>query len=134
MMADRNLLQEAFDAAIKDENVTLNQTDNADPEIGAFMAKYITDKGEPVFVKEIGDFVREMTCKEDTLLGSAFDDAVDDVGEEKLVNPDEAIRNHIQEEMEAFFAAQQASIRKRRIELYIREQVKAQEEKRKQNK
>ena len=74
MMADRNLLQEAFDAAVKDENVTLNQTDNADPEIGAFMAKYITDKGEPVFVKEIGDFVREMTCKEDTLLGSAVAD------------------------------------------------------------
>ena len=35
------------------------------------------------------------------------------------------IRSHIQDEMEQYFRERQANIRKRRIELYIQDQVEA---------
>ncbi|MBO5999277.1 MAG: hypothetical protein J6P87_06280, partial [Lachnospiraceae bacterium] len=35
----------------------------------------------------------------------------------------EEIRNHIQDEMEEYFKMKQASIRKRRIEIYVNNQV-----------
>ena len=70
---------------------------------------------------QISEFIREQTEMEDEYLKESFEQAAGD----KDAATVEEIRNHIQDEMEQYFKERMASIRKRRIEIYVNDQVEA---------
>ena len=76
---------------------------------------------------EISDFIADQTRMEDDYLKESFEQAAGD----KDAATVEEIRSHIQDEMEQYFRERQANIRKRRIEIYVNNQV---EQKRSQDK
>ena len=117
----KKLLQAAFDMALQTTIVKQNQTDNADPDIKAAMIDYILFAAVGLNSDQISEFIREQTEMEDEYLKESFEQATGD----KDAATVEEIRNHIQEEMEQYFKERQASIRKRRIEIYVNDQVKA---------
>ena len=117
----QKLLQAAFDMALQTTIVKQNQTDNADPDIKAAMIDYILFAAVGLNSDQISEFIREQTEMEDEYLKESFEQAAGD----KDAATVEEIRNHIQEEMEQYFKERQASIRKRRIEIYVNDQVKA---------
>ena len=117
----KKLLQAAFDMALQTTIVKQNQTDNADPDIKAAMIDYILFAAVGLNSDQISEFIREQTEMEDEYLKESFEQAAGD----KDAATVEEIRNHIQEEMEQYFRERQASIRKRRIEIYVNDQVKA---------
>ena len=120
----KKLLQAAFDMALQTTIVKQNQTDNADPDIKAAMTDYILFAAVGLNSDQISEFIREQTEMEDEYLKESFEQAAGD----KDAATVEEIRNHIQEEMEHYFKERQASIRKRRIEIYVNDQVKAKRE------
>ena len=120
----KKLLQAAFDMALQTTIVKQNQTDNADPDIKAAMIDYILFAAVGLNSDQISEFIREQTEMEDEYLKESFEQAAGD----KDAATVEEIRNHIQEEMEQYFKERQASIRKRRIEIYVNDQVKAKRE------
>ena len=117
----QKLLQAAFDMALQTTIVKQNQTDNADPDIKSAMIDYILFAAVGLNSDQISEFIREQTEMEDEYLKESFEQAAGD----KDAATVEEIRNHIQEEMEQYFRERQASIRKRRIEIYVNDQVKA---------
>lgn len=125
----KRLLQEAFDAALQEKQVLANQTDNADPEIRAVMAEYIMKKLTGLDMEQVDGFIAEQTKMQDELLEESFEEAVEEADNAK--RPIDEIRTHIQEEMEAYFRKREASIRHRRIEIYVDEQVKARQKNKK---
>ena len=124
MTEKEKLLQAAFDMALQTTIVKQNQTDNADPDIKAAMIDYILFAAVGLNSDQISEFIREQTEMEDEYLKESFEQAAGD----KDAATVEEIRNHIQEEMEQYFKERQASIRKRRIEIYVNDQVKAKRE------
>ena len=120
----QKLLQAAFDMALQTTIVKQNQTDNADPDIKAAMIDYILFAAVGLNSDQISEFIREQTEMEDEYLKESFEQAAGD----KDAATVEEIRNHIQDEMEQYFKERQASIRKRRIEIYVNDQVKAKRE------
>lgn len=115
----KKLLQAAFDMALQTTIVKQNQTDNADLDIKAAMIDYILFAAVGLNSDEISDFIKEQTDMEDEYLKASFEQAAGDKDAETV----EEIRNHIQDEMEQYFKEKQASIRKRRIEIYVQNQV-----------
>ena len=124
MTEKEKLLQAAFDMALQTTIVKQNQTDNADPDIKAAMIDYILFAAVGLNSDQISEFIREQTEMEDEYLKESFEQAAGD----KDAATVEEIRNHIQDEMEQYFKERQASIRKRRIEIYVNDQVKAKRE------
>ena len=119
-MDEKNkLLQAAFDMALQTTIVKQNQTDNADPDIKAAMIDYILFAAVGLNSAEISDVITEQTRMEDDYLKESFEQAAGD----KDAATVEEIRNHIQDEMEEYFKMKQASIRKRRIEIYVNNPV-----------
>ncbi len=116
----RKLLQAAFDMALQTTIVKQNQTDNADPDIKAAMIDYILFAAVGLNSDQISEFIKEQTEMEDEILKESFDKIAGEVKDAEMV---EDIRNHIQDEMEQYFKERQASIRKRRIEIYVQNQV-----------
>ena len=123
----KKLLQAAFDMALQTTIVKQNQTDNADPDIKAAMIDYILFAAVGLNSDEISDFIADQTKMEDDYLKESFEQAAGDKDAETV----EEIRSHIQDEMEQYFRERQANIRKRRIEIYVNNQV---EQKRSQDK
>ena len=123
----KKLLQAAFDMALQTTIVKQNQTDNADPDIKAAMIDYILFAAVGLNSDEISDFIADQTKMEDYYLKESFEQAAGD----KDAATVEEIRSHIQDEMEQYFRERQANIRKRRIEIYVNNQV---EQKRSQDK
>ena len=123
----KKLLQAAFDMALQTTIVKQNQTDNADPDIKAVMIDYILFAAVGLNSDEISAFIAEQTKMEDDYLKESFEQAAGDKDAETV----EEIRSHIQDEMEQYFRERQANIRKRRIEIYVNNQV---EQKRAQDK
>lgn len=120
-MEDREkILLEAFEHAISENEILKNETDNADPEIGAAMAQYLMKKGVEVSPKEIGDLIRRETEKEDRILEESYREAV---SKDKAGSVRDEMQTRIQKEMEDAFRRHQASIRHKRIELYVQNQV-----------
>ncbi|MBR6970908.1 MAG: hypothetical protein IKH87_09340 [Firmicutes bacterium] len=115
----KKLLQAAFDMALQTTIVKQNQTDNADPDIKAAMIDYILFAAVGLNSDEISDFISEQTKMEDDYLKESFEQAAGDKDAETV----EEIRSHIQDEMEQYFRERQANIRKRRIEIYVNNQV-----------
>ena len=122
----QKLLQAAFDMALQTTIVKQNQTDNADPDIKAAMIDYILFAAVGLNSEQISEFIKDQTEMEDEYLKESFEQAAGD----KDAATVEEIRSHIQDEMEQYFRERQASIRKRRIEIYVQDQV---ENKRKDN-
>ena len=120
----QKLLQAAFDMALQTTIVKQNQTDNADPDIKAAMIDYILFAAVGLNSDQISKFIKEQTEMEDEYLKESFEQAAGD----KDAATVEEIRNHIQDEMEQYFKERMASIRKRRIEIYVNDQVKAKRE------
>ncbi len=125
MNEKQKLLQAAFDMALQTTIVKQNQTDNADPDIKAAMIDYILFAAVGLNSEQISEFIREQTEMEDEYLKASFEQAAGDKDAEAV----ESIRNRIQDEMEQYFKERQASIRKRRIEIYVNDQVDALREK-----
>ena len=121
MSEKEKLLQAAFDMALQTTIVKQNQTDNADPDIKAAMIDYILFAAVGLNSDQISEFIKEQTEMEDEYLKKSFEEAAGD----KDAATVEAIRNHIQDEMEQYFRERMASIRKRRIEIYVNDQVNA---------
>ena len=119
MNEKQKLLQAAFDMALQTTIVKQNQTDNADPDIKDAMIDYILFAAVGLNSEQISEFIREQTEMEDEYLKESFEQAAGD----KDAATVEEIRNHIQDEMEQYFKERQASIRKRRIEIYFQNQV-----------
>ncbi|MBP5749502.1 MAG: hypothetical protein J6X24_01800 [Firmicutes bacterium] len=119
MNEKQKLLQAAFDMALQTTIVKQNQTDNADPDIKDAMIDYILFAAVGLNSEQISEFIREQTEMEDEYLRESFEQAAGD----KDAATVEEIRNHIQDEMEQYFKERQASIRKRRIEIYVQNQV-----------
>ena len=119
MNEKQKLLQAAFDMALQTTIVKQNQTDNADPDIKDAMIDYILFAAVGLNSEQISEFIREQTEMEDEYLKESFEQAAGD----KDAATVEEIRNHIQDEMEQYFKERQASIRKRRIEIYVQNQV-----------
>ena len=111
----KKLLQAAFDMALQTTIVKQNQTDNADPDIKAAIRFAAVGLNSD----EISDFIAEQTKMEDDYLKESFEQAAGD----KDAATVEEIRSHIQDEMEQYFRERQANIRKRRIEIYVNNQV-----------
>ena len=119
MNEKQKLLQAAFDMALQTTIVKQNQTDNADPDIKDAMIDYILFAAVGLNSEQISEFIREQTEMEDEYLRESFEQAAGDKDAATVVE----IRNHIQDEMEQYFKERQASIRKRRIEIYVQNQV-----------
>ena len=116
------LLQAAFDMALQTKVVKENQTDNADPDIKAAMIDYILTAAVGLNSDQITEFIADQTAREDKYLKASFEQAAAEI---KDIEEMGEIRSHIQDEMEQYFRERQANIRKRRIELYIQDQVDA---------
>ncbi|MBQ2084237.1 MAG: hypothetical protein II469_03745 [Firmicutes bacterium] len=116
------LLQAAFDMALQTKVVKENQTDNADPDIKAAMIDYILTAAVGLNSDQITEFIADQTAMEDKYLKASFEQAAAEI---KDIEEMGEIRSHIQDEMEQYFRERQANIRKRRIELYIQDQVEA---------
>ena len=116
------LLQAAFDMALQTKVVKENQTDNADPYIKAAMIDYILTAAVGLNSDQITEFIADQTAMEDKYLKASFEQAAAEI---KDIEEMGDIRSHIQDEMEQYFRERQANIRKRRIELYIQDQVDA---------
>ncbi|MBQ2096182.1 MAG: hypothetical protein II474_09775, partial [Firmicutes bacterium] len=95
--------------------------------IKAAMIDYILFAAVGLNSDEISDFIADQTKMEDDYLKESFEQAAGD----KDAATVEEIRTHIQDEMEQYFRERQANIRKRRIEIYVNNQV---EQKRSQDK
>ena len=124
MNEKEKILQAAFDMALQTTIVKQNQTDNADPDIKAAMIDYILFAAVGLNSDQISEFIKEQTEMEDEYLKKSFEEIAGDKDAETV----ESIRNHIQDEMEQYFKERQASIRKRRIEIYVNAQVNAKRE------
>ena len=116
------LLQAAFDMALQTKVVKENQTDNADPDIKAAMIDYILTAAVGLNSDQITEFIADQTAMEDKYLKASFEQAAAEI---KDIEEKGESRSHIQDEMEQYFRERQANIRKRRIELYIQDQVDA---------
>ncbi len=123
------LLQEAFKAALQTKEVNANQTDNADSQIKSVMIDYILKEAVGLDSVEIDAFISGETAKQDVFLEASFEQAAEEVKEEVANTPLDEIRSHIEAEMQEYFREKQAEIRKKRIELYVDEQIKAQRDK-----
>ena len=121
MTEKEKLLQAAFDMALQTTIVKQNQTDNADPDIKDAMIDYILFAAVGLNSEQISEFIKDQTEMEDEYLKESFEQAAGD----KDAATVEEIRNHIQDEMEHYFKERQANIRKRRIEIYVNNQVEA---------
>ncbi|MCR4804461.1 MAG: hypothetical protein K5981_02310 [Clostridia bacterium] len=115
----QKLLQAAFDMALQTTIVKENQTDNADPDIKAAMIDYILFAAVGLNSEQISEFIKDQTDMEDVYLKESFEKAAED----KDAKTVEEIRSHIQDEMEDYFKMKQANIRKRRIEIYVNNQI-----------
>ncbi len=115
----QKLLQAAFDMALQTTIVKENQTDNADPDIKAAMIDYILFAAVGLNSDQISEFIKDQTDMEDVYLKESFEKAAED----KDAKTVEEIRSHIQDEMEDYFKMKQANIRKRRIEIYVNNQI-----------
>ena len=124
----KKLLQAAFDMALQTTIVKQNQTDNADPDIKAAMIDYILFAAVGLNSDQISEFIADQTEMEDKYLKASFEQAAAEI---KDIEEMGEIRSHIQDEMEQYFRERQANIRKRRIEIYVNNQV---EQKRSQDK
>ncbi len=113
------LLQAAFDMALQTTIVKQNETDNADPDIKAAMIDYILFAAVGLNSDEITKFIADQTKMEDDILKESYAKAAGDKDAETVAE----IRSHIQEKMEEYFRIRQANIRKRRIEIYVNNQV-----------
>ena len=113
------LLQAAFDMALQTTIVKQNETDNADPDIKAAMIDYILFAAVGLNSDEITKFIADQTKMEDDILKESYAKAAGDKDAETVAE----IRSHIQDEMEEYFRIRQANIRKRRIEIYVNNQV-----------
>ena len=118
----QKLLQAAFDMALQTKAVKENQSDNADPDIKAAMIDYILTAAVGLNSDQISEFIADQTSMEDRYLKESFEQAAGDIKDAEEV---EGIRSHIQDEMEEYFRERQANIRKRRIEIYVQDQVEA---------
>ena len=121
-MEKEQLLKEAFDAALTDEDVKQNEYDNADAQIQDAMARYIAKQDEEVRLQQIGEYINEQTRLQDTLLQESYEQAMEHFPEEAPL--EQHNRQQIQEEMRNYFEDQKASIRLKRIELYVQEQTR----------
>jgi hypothetical protein len=121
MNEKEKLLQAAFDMALQTTIVKQNQTDNADPDIKAAMIDYILFAAVGLNSEQISDFIADQTKMEDRILKESFEKAAGDKDAEAIREQ----RSRVQDEMEQYFRERQANIRKRRIEIYVNNQVEA---------
>lgn len=129
MNEKEKLLRDAFAAALQTKDVNAIQSDNADDEIKAKMVDYILKEAVGLDNVEIDAFISAETAKQDVFLDAAFEQAAEDVTEEAKNATLDEMRTRIESEMKEYFKEKQAEIRQRRIELYVDEQIKAQQNK-----
>ena len=119
-MSEQNekLLQEAFVEALETEEVLANTTDNADEEISQAMAHYLDQRKADLKLSQIHDFIRERTVVQDELLKETFEESIEEAEAKELTDQED-----IEARMLEKFKKEEEAIRRRRIHLYVREQI-----------
>lgn len=115
---NKKLLQEAFVEALETEDVLANTTDNADEEISQAMAHYLDQRDADLKLSQIHDYIRERTVVQDELLKETFEKSIENADPEERTD-----QEAIEAKMLKQFHEHEEAIRKRRIHLYVREQI-----------